>query len=97
MARARRVTRTSQAGVAAGRGRAAEVRAHDKELRAKSVIGGIDQATLSRYELFAVRRDRYDALMMSDDPIRLYSRVIDVIRYPAGDIDMYLVDISPEN
>ena len=71
--------------------------ADDEDVRAKSVIGGFDQVTLSRHELFAIRRERYDEIMMGSDRIRLYTRVVDVIRYPAGEIAMYLVDVSPRN
>ena len=52
---------------------------------------------LSGRDLYAIRADKYDALMSSPDLLRSYTRVIDIIRFPSGEIALYLVEVGPQD
>lgn len=69
----------------------------DPELRARTAIGGFEVANLSRHDLYAVRKERFTRLLESDERIKGYAKVVDVIYYPDGEIAMFLVDIDAEN
>ena len=67
----------------------------DPEMRAKSAIGWPERANSQQRVLCAVRAERYNALVQSGDHMRRYVKIIDLIRYPNGQIAMYLVEIGP--
>ncbi len=69
----------------------------DPDMRARTAIGGFELANLARHDLYAVRKERFTRLLESDDRIRAYAKVVDVIYYPNGEIAMYLVDLDAEN
>jgi len=71
--------------------------AEDPGFRANSAIGGLELVDLGQHDLYAIRSERYDAFMGSNDPLRRYVEVVDVVRYPNGAIALYLVDIGFEN
>ncbi len=73
--------------------------ADDPSLRNRAQIGSFFKADLGsrRRELYAVRADKYDALMSSPDVLRRYTRVIDIIRFPSGEIALYMVEVGPQN
>jgi len=65
--------------------------------RANIAIGGIEVVDLGRHDLYAIRSERFDAFMSSNDSLRRYVKVVDVVRYPNGASALYLVDIGLEN
>jgi hypothetical protein len=66
----------------------------DPALRQKAMIGGIEKVDLHRRDLYAIRAHKYNALMSSPEPLRRYTKVIDVVRFPSGEIALYLVEIG---
>ncbi|HYP59311.1 MAG TPA: hypothetical protein VEQ36_02705, partial [Thermomicrobiales bacterium] len=73
--------------------------ADDPELREKAQIGGLFKANLGSQgrDLYAIRADKYDGLMSSPDPLKSYTRVVDIIRFPSGEIALYLVEVGPQD
>ena len=71
--------------------------ADDPELRAKARLGRPDQVNVAERQLVAVRAERYDALMSSPDPLRRYGRIVDLVRYPSGQIALYIVAFERGN
>lgn len=69
----------------------------DQELRNRSMIGGLVLVDLRKVELIAVRAEKYDALMQSNDRMRSYISVKDVIYYPNGSVAMYVLDVRLGN
>ena len=53
-------------------------------LRQKAMIGGIEKVDLRRRDLYAIRAHKYNALMSSPEPLRRYTKVVDVVRFPSG-------------
>ena len=68
--------------------------ADNPALRQKAIIGGIATVDLHRRDLYAIRAHKYSALMSSPEPLRRYTKVIDVVRFPSGEIALYLVEIG---
>lgn len=66
----------------------------DPDLLNKTIIGWPDKSTGRLQELYAVRAERYNTMVQSNDHLRRYMRVIDVIYYPNGKICMYIVEIG---
>ena len=73
--------------------------ADDPELRERAQIGGLFKANLGSQgrDLYAIRADKYDGLMSSPDPLKSYTRVVDIIRFPSGEIALYLVEVGPQD
>lgn len=69
----------------------------DPELRQRTMIGGLFLADLSKHELMAVRAEKYNALMESNDPLRAYVKLKQVIYYPDGTIALYVLDVGYTN
>jgi hypothetical protein len=69
----------------------------DSVLRSKTMIGGLVLADLRDHELLAVRAEKYDALMESNDILRPYVKIKDIIYYPDGEIAMYVLDVGYGN
>jgi 4-amino-4-deoxy-L-arabinose transferase-like glycosyltransferase len=66
----------------------------NQALRQKAMLGGIENVDVHRRDLYAIRAHKYNALMSSPEPLRRYTKVIDAIRFPSGEIALYLVEIS---
>jgi hypothetical protein len=67
----------------------------DHEIRRRSIIGGLEKVDGQRTELYAIRAEKYDAFLHSSDRMRRYARLIDTIRYPSGQMAIYLVEVGP--
>ncbi len=66
-------------------------------LRQKAIIGGVATVELQHRVLYAIRAHKYNALMSLPEPLRRYTKVIDVVRYPSGEIALYLGEIGPSD
>ena len=66
-------------------------------MRRRSIIGGLEKVDGQRTELYAIRAEKYDAFLNSSDRMRRYTRLIDTIRYPNGQMAMYIVEIGPKD
>ena len=70
--------------------------ADDPEMRAVSYINWPEYRADFRFrDLYAVRADRYNAIVQSRDPLRRHVKIVDLIRYPNGQIAMYLSKSAP--
>ncbi|HRA48450.1 MAG TPA: hypothetical protein PK819_10330, partial [Thermomicrobiales bacterium] len=70
--------------------------ADNPEMLAKTATGWPSYLSDSQHrDLYSIRADRYNALVQSNDIMRRYVKLIDIIRYPNGQIAMYLVEIGP--
>ena len=57
-------------------------------MRSKSIIDWPERANSQKRVLSAVRAERYNALVQSGDHLRRYVKVVDLIRYPNGEITL---------
>lgn len=68
--------------------------ADDLDLRAKAFVGGTEHINWQQNGLYAVQADRFNQIMGSDDLLRRYVDVVEVVPYPNGRVAIYVVEIS---
>jgi 4-amino-4-deoxy-L-arabinose transferase-like glycosyltransferase len=70
--------------------------ADDPALRAKTLTGWPTRLADGKHrDLYAVRAERADRIFHSQDSMRRYMKLIDVIYYPDGTVAMFLIEYDP--